>query len=52
MPGRTQAARIKLEEAIEMYTPIVPGRVGSGLSFVEFAAEIEPSILQNIIRGS
>jgi hypothetical protein len=51
MPGRTQAARIKLE-VVEMYTPIVPGRVGSGLSFVEFAAEIEPSILQNMIRGS
>jgi len=52
MPVRTQAGRVKLEEVIETYTPIPPGRVGSDLSVVEFAAEIEPSILQNMIKGS
>jgi hypothetical protein len=52
MSGRVQAERVKPEEVIEMYTPILPGRVGSDLSVVEFAAEIEPSILQNMIRGS
>ena len=52
MAGRTQAARVKLEEVIEMYAPQVPGRVGSDLSFVEFADEIEPSIRLNMIKSS
>jgi hypothetical protein len=52
MPGRIQAGRVKPEEVIEMYTPMLPGRVGSDLSVIEFAAEIEPSTLQNMIRGS
>jgi hypothetical protein len=52
MPGRTQAGRVKLEEVLKTYTPILPGRIGSDLSVVEFAAEIEPSMLQNMIRGS
>jgi hypothetical protein len=52
MTGRTPVTRVKLEEVIEMYMPIVPDRVGSDLSFVEFADEIEPLMLLNIIRGS
>lgn len=52
MAGRTHSVRIKLEEVIEMYTPLVPGRVGSDLSFVEFADEIEPSMLLNMIKSS
>ena len=51
MVGHTQAARVRLEEVIEMYTPFVPGCIDSDLS-VEFAGEIEPEILLNIIRGS
>ncbi|KAJ8097215.1 hypothetical protein POJ06DRAFT_228601 [Lipomyces tetrasporus] len=52
MAGRTQAARVKLEEVMEMYTPLVPGRVGSDLSFIEFADEIEPSMLLNALKVS
>jgi len=50
--GRIQAPRFKMEEVIEMYTPLVPGRVGSDFSFVEFAVEVEPLILLNMIKGS
>jgi hypothetical protein len=52
MAGRIKAARVKLEEVIEIYTPLVPGRVGSDLSFIEFADEIERSILLNMTKGS
>lgn len=48
----THAERVKLEEVIKMYTPVVPGRVGSDLSFTECAAEIEQSMLMNTIKGS
>ncbi|KAK9319510.1 hypothetical protein V1517DRAFT_332366 [Lipomyces orientalis] len=46
------AAKVKLEEVMEMYTPLVVGHVGTDLSFVQFADEIEPSILLNITKGS
>jgi hypothetical protein len=52
MPDRIQAGRVKPEEVIETYTPMLPGRIGSDLSVLEFAAEIEPLTLQNMIRGS
>jgi DNA invertase Pin-like site-specific DNA recombinase len=51
MPERIQAGRVKSEEVIETYRPMLPGRVGSDLSVVVFAAEMEPSMLQNMIRG-
>lgn len=50
--SHTQGARLKLEEVIEGYTPLLPGRVGSDLSFVEFTDTIEPSMLLNIRIGS
>jgi hypothetical protein len=43
---------IKLEEFIETYAPLFPGRVGSDLSFVTFADEIEPWILSNMTAVS
>ncbi len=53
MASRTQTAgRVKMEEVIEMYTPLVPARVGSDLSFVECADDIEPLVLLNMIKGS
>ena len=50
MAGRTQAVPVKLEEVIKAYAPLVPGRVGSDLSFVEFADEIEPSVVLNMTK--
>jgi len=40
-----------MEEVIDMYTPQIPGRVGSDLSFIEFSAELEPSMRLNMIKG-
>jgi hypothetical protein len=45
------AAPVMLENPIETCGPALPGRVGSDLSFVEFADEIEPSMLLNIVKG-
>jgi hypothetical protein len=42
---------VTLEKAAEICAPALPGRVGSDLSFVEFAAEMEQSILLNIVNG-
>lgn len=48
----TQTARIKLEEVGSLYTSLIPSRVGSDLSFAEFAADIELLMLLNIAKGS
>lgn len=48
MVAYTQAIQVKVEEGIELYAPLLPGRVGSDLSFIEFADEIEPSVVQNM----
>jgi hypothetical protein len=45
------AERVKLEELVEMYASHFPGRIGSDLSFVEFADEMDPSILLNMVKG-
>lgn len=54
MVGHIEAVRVKMEEISETWTcaPLVPCRVGSDLSFVEFAHEVEPSMLLNITKGS
>lgn len=49
---RAQAAPVKIEDAIKAYAPLIPGRVGSDLSFVEFADAIEPSVVLNMIKCS
>ncbi|KAJ9419930.1 hypothetical protein QL093DRAFT_2591347 [Fusarium oxysporum] len=46
----TQTARIKLEEVGSLYTSLIPSRVGSDLSFAEFAADIELLMLLNIAK--
>ncbi|KAJ4020312.1 hypothetical protein NW761_012548 [Fusarium oxysporum] len=46
----TQTARIKLEEVDSLYTSLIPSRVGSDLSFAEFAADIELPMLLNIAK--
>jgi hypothetical protein len=43
--GRGQASRVKLEELVKLYTPPAPLRVGSDLSFLENASEVDPLIL-------
>jgi hypothetical protein len=50
MTGRIQVAPVSLEEVIQTYAPLVPGRVGSDLSFVEFADEVEPSMLLKMTK--
>jgi hypothetical protein len=40
-----------LEEMIETCAPMLPGCIGSDLSFVEFADDIEPSMLLKIVKG-
>ncbi|KAG9232231.1 hypothetical protein BJ875DRAFT_486285 [Amylocarpus encephaloides] len=37
-------------EVIKLFAPMVPGRVGSDLSLVEFAADINPAILLNMAK--
>ena len=49
--GRIQATPVNLEEMIKTYAPLVPGRVGSDLSFIEFADEVEPSTLLNLTKS-
>ncbi|KIW67594.1 hypothetical protein PV04_06832 [Phialophora macrospora] len=52
MSGRIRTNPVTLEEGIRTYAPLFPGRVGSDLSFVEFADAIEPSMLSNWIKFS
>jgi len=51
MAGSTQAAPVKLEEVIKMYALLIPGRVGSDLSFIEFADDVESSMLLNMTKS-
>lgn len=48
---RTQPARVRLEEVIEMYRPQIPRRVGSDVSFIEVADHMEPSMFVNMVKG-
>ncbi|CAM1503332.1 Fc.00g081080.m01.CDS01 [Cosmosporella sp. VM-42] len=50
LAGSIHPERIRLEELIETYTCLVPGRVGSEFSFVELADEIELSMLLNMAK--
>ncbi|OTA82011.1 hypothetical protein M434DRAFT_17168 [Hypoxylon sp. CO27-5] len=52
MTGHTQIARVELEDVVEIYTPLVPGRIGSDLCFIEFPEEIDPSIISNMVKVS
>jgi hypothetical protein len=45
------AAPVILEETLEIWAPTLPDRIGSDLTFVEFADEIEPSMLWNIVKS-
>lgn len=49
---RVQMARVKLEEFIESYVPLMPGRIGSNICFVEFADGIGASALLTLAQGS
>jgi hypothetical protein len=51
--SHTQAERVLMEDLVGLYTkvPLIPGRIGSDISFLEFAIDIEPSILLNMIKG-
>ncbi|KAI1378981.1 hypothetical protein F4677DRAFT_410239 [Hypoxylon crocopeplum] len=50
--GHTQKERVELEEVVEIYTPLIPGRIGSDICFVEFGDEIEPLALLNMTKVS
>lgn len=49
--SKAKNSRIKLEDVVHLYTPPIPARVGSDVSFLDLAADIEPAILLNMIRG-
>lgn len=49
--GDTQITRVGMEEVIDRYTPQIPGRVGSDVSFIEFSGDVEPSMRLNMIKG-
>lgn len=42
---------VKLEEVVDRHVLLLPGRIGSDLSFVKFTDEIEPTIALNIMKG-
>ncbi|KAH7420239.1 hypothetical protein BKA64DRAFT_562825 [Cadophora sp. MPI-SDFR-AT-0126] len=46
------ACPIKLQDVVETCAAAIPGRVGSDLSFVVFADEVEPSLLLKMIKVS
>ncbi|KAJ3454690.1 hypothetical protein MRS44_013290 [Fusarium solani] len=48
----TQVERINLDEVIQTYTPQIPTRIGGDLSFIDFAEDIEFSMLLNITKVS
>ncbi|KAI2602160.1 hypothetical protein GGR54DRAFT_625575 [Hypoxylon sp. NC1633] len=52
MTGSTQASQVLLEDVITLYTPLLPGRIGSNLYFVEFTDEIETSTLLKMAKVS
>jgi len=41
-------APIKLEHAVELCAQLLPNRIGSDLSFIQLADEVELSVLKNI----
>lgn len=50
--GSSRVARVNFDEVLGIYMPSkVPGRVGSDFSLIEFAAEIELSMLLSIVKG-
>ncbi|KAJ3550273.1 hypothetical protein NM208_g66 [Fusarium decemcellulare] len=50
--GYTEIEHPGLDEVIQMYTPQVPTRIGGDLSFIDFAEDIEFSMLLNITKVS
>lgn len=49
--SRTRGLRVRFEDVSKIYKPTIPSRVGSDLSFIDFAAEIEASMLLNMTKG-
>ena len=45
-----KATRIKLEQAIEMYSPLTLNRIGADLPFLDLAEGIEQSILLSVMK--
>ena len=41
----------RLGQVVEMYSSLVPRRVGSDVSFANLPDEVEPSLLHNMIKG-
>ena len=49
---RKETLSTELEEVLRSYTPLVPARVGSDISFIKFPDEIQLSMILKIIRSS
>lgn len=45
-----QTVPIQLMDVITTSVPLLPGRIGSDLSFFEFRDEVEPRVLMNMIK--
>ncbi|OTB07723.1 hypothetical protein M426DRAFT_266956 [Hypoxylon sp. CI-4A] len=48
--GYIKTDRVKLDEVIEVYVPLTPGRIGPDLYFIEFTDVMEPSIYFNLLE--
>ncbi|KAK6954609.1 hypothetical protein Daesc_004576 [Daldinia eschscholtzii] len=46
----TERGPLKLEEVIETYTPLVPGRIGLNLYFIKFSDNVESLTLSNMAK--
>ncbi|KAI0849159.1 hypothetical protein F5Y00DRAFT_253086 [Daldinia vernicosa] len=47
---RGRSEPLKLEEVVEVYTPLIPGRIGLNLYFVNFSDDVEPLTLFNMAK--
>ncbi|KAI1646785.1 uncharacterized protein F4817DRAFT_123788 [Daldinia loculata] len=47
---RAQSEPLKLEEVVEVYAPLIPGRIGLNLYFVNFSDDVEPLTLFNMAK--
>lgn len=49
--GQEGLEQVRLGRVIEMYSSLVPRRIGSDVSFANLPNDIEPSLLHNMIKG-
>ncbi|KAK6822722.1 hypothetical protein PG989_001610 [Apiospora arundinis] len=50
--GPIQRAGVNLEEVVELYMPLLPGRFGMRLYYIDFPDEIDPSVIMQMFQVS